>query len=212
MADGFSTYMADLMLGWLAGAAPPAPPAVYVQGHTGPPGSAGTSNVSSVTTRKALTFGSPSAGSVAITNTPQWLNWAGTSGEVWTDVSLWDSLTGGNFLDSIELAGTWYEFTCTQASPGIFTCPGLSPANGQTVYLLAAEGSSLPGGFSAATAYYIVSASGNTFELSATLGGSGINATSAGGGLVAATAPTNPINTGNNLQLSSLTAAFPVAA
>ena len=51
--------------------------------------------------------------------------------------------------------------------------------------MLPAIGATLPTGVTAGTVYYIVSASGATFELSATSGGSGINL-SAGAGLVVA--------------------------
>lgn len=205
MPDGLSTYTADLMLAWLAGTAPPTPPTVYVQGHTGPPGAAGTGNVSSVTTREAVTFSAPSGGVLSASSVPQWVNWAGTSGEVWTDVSLWDAASGGNFLDSIELTGTWYEFTCTQASPGVLTVPDAGYANGQAVYLMPAAGSALPGGLAAATAYTAASVSGNSFNV-------GVSTTSAGAGLIAAAQPSNPILTGDTMRISSLVATLPVAA
>jgi hypothetical protein len=70
-------------------------------------------------------------------------------------------------------------FTATDASPAVFTLPSGSLANGTPVAL---SGSSLPGGFSAGTTYWVVSASGSTFELAATSGGTAINSTSAGSG------------------------------
>jgi hypothetical protein len=45
-------------------------------------------------------------------------------------------------------------------------------------------GSVLPGGLTAGTVYYIVSASGDSFQLSATSGGSAITLTSDGSGIV----------------------------
>lgn len=78
-----------------------------------------------------------------------------------------------------RIATPTYAFTATLASPAVFTVTGSAPANGTPLQL---QGSSLPGGFTAGTTYYVVSSSGSTFELSATSGGSGINSSSAGSG------------------------------
>jgi hypothetical protein len=79
-------------------------------------------------------------------------------------------------------------FTATHASPAVFTWTPTTAltaiANGTSVQL---SGGSLPGGFSAATTYYVVSSSGSTFSLAATLGGAGINSTGTGSGNVAVT-------------------------
>jgi hypothetical protein len=64
-------------------------------------------------------------------------------------------------------------FTVTIASPGVFTYSSSALTNGTTVQLLTTG--SLPTGLTAGTVYYVVNASGNTFNLSATAGGSAIN-------------------------------------
>ena len=74
-----------------------------VQMHTGAPGAAGTSNVSSVTTREAVTWGSASGGSVAASNEPEWTNWAGTDPETVTGLSFWSASTSGTFGFSMPL-------------------------------------------------------------------------------------------------------------
>jgi hypothetical protein len=79
---------------------------VAVKLHTGDPGSAGTANASSVTTRATITFAAASAGAIASNNTPSWASWAGTNGEVVTHISFWDSATVGNFLTSIALTAS----------------------------------------------------------------------------------------------------------
>lgn len=81
----------------------------------------------------------------------------------------------------ITTASVSYSFTATNASPCVFTASGSSYANGNPVQL---TGGSLPTGFTAGTTYYVVSASGTTFELSATSGGTAINSTSTGSGTV----------------------------
>lgn len=103
MADGFSTYLADLLLGYFHGTNITALSTVYVQLHTGAPGAAGTANLSAVTTREGVTFAAPSAGSVSSSSEPSWTM---TATETITDISLWDEATGGNFLDSIQLTSS----------------------------------------------------------------------------------------------------------
>lgn len=102
MADNFATAMCNTLLTTLT----TSPACTYVQLHTGPPGSAGTANVSNVTTRQAVTWGSASAGSISSSNSPAWTSWAGTNGEVDTDISLWTASTSGTFNASIPLSSS----------------------------------------------------------------------------------------------------------
>jgi len=107
MADGLSAAnLANKWLNMLGGNAFAAPSATYAQLHTGGPGSAGASNASSVTTRQAVTWGSASAGSISESNTPTWSAWAGTNGEVVTDISVWDASSAGDFLFSAQLSSS----------------------------------------------------------------------------------------------------------
>ena len=101
MADGLSTTVANAALNSIVGTN-----AAYVQLHTGDPGSAGTSNVSSVTTRESVTWGSASAGSVSASNEPEWTSWAGSNGEVDTDISFWSLSSSGTFGLSMQLASS----------------------------------------------------------------------------------------------------------
>lgn len=102
MADGLSTAVADAALGTITGT-----DAAYVQLHTGDPGPAGTSNVSSVTTREATGgWTSPSAGSTAAVDEPEWANWAGSNGEGVTDISFWSLSSGGTFGFSMQLGSS----------------------------------------------------------------------------------------------------------
>jgi hypothetical protein len=101
MADGLSVAVADAALGTITGT-----DAAYVQLHTGAPGSAGTANVSSVTTREAVTWGSASAGSIAASNQPEWTSWAGTNAEMDTDISFWSLSSSGAFGLSMTLSSS----------------------------------------------------------------------------------------------------------
>jgi len=98
MADGLSAANANLALNAAVGTN-----AGFVQLHTGAPGAAGTSNVSSVTTRPAVTWAAASGGSVAASNQPAWTSWAGTNGEVDTDISFWSANSAGTFGLSMQL-------------------------------------------------------------------------------------------------------------
>lgn len=97
MSDGLASALATTIAGDIVAAASD------VQLHTGAPGAAGTSNVSSVTTREAQTWGAASAGAVAATGTPAWSAWAGTSPETITDISHWSAPTAGTFEFSVQL-------------------------------------------------------------------------------------------------------------
>lgn len=91
MTDGVSATNAGLM----ATAAVSANWA-FAQLHKGAFGSAGTTNVSSVTTRPAVTWGSQSGGVIAANGTlPSWASWAGTNGESQTGITGWSSGTPG---------------------------------------------------------------------------------------------------------------------
>jgi len=76
----------------------------YLKLHTGDPGSAGTSNASAETTRKALTFAAPSAGSSAA-SAVTWSTWSAGS-ETISHVSVWDASSSGNFIASAALAAS----------------------------------------------------------------------------------------------------------
>lgn len=102
MAAGLSAANANL-----AAAAAVGTNAAYAQLHTADPGSAGTTAVSSVTTREAVTWGSASGGVVSANGTlPSWTSWAGTNGEVITYISLWSLSSAGAFGLSAALGAS----------------------------------------------------------------------------------------------------------
>lgn len=71
---------------------------VYLKLHDGDPGAAGTANPNTETTRKAVSFGAAASGSMANDAAVSWTNVATTDPEDATHFSLWDALTGGNFV------------------------------------------------------------------------------------------------------------------
>ena len=102
MADGISQANASAALTtWTASAA-------YAGLAIGDPGPAGTANPSSVTTREAVTWGSPSntsnVESISASSEPEWTSWAGTNGETVTDTIYMSASTSGTFEFSIPLS------------------------------------------------------------------------------------------------------------
>lgn len=89
MADGFGSAGANTALDSLGAAYP------WVKLHTGLPGSAGTSNPATETTRKQATFASASGGSVATSADLVWTSVAGS--ETYTHFSMWTASTNGSF-------------------------------------------------------------------------------------------------------------------
>ncbi len=75
-----------------------APTAIWIKLHTGDPGSAGTSNAATETTRKDVTavFAAASGGTVTSNVAVTWTNVAGT--EDYTHFSIWTASTAGTFL------------------------------------------------------------------------------------------------------------------
>jgi hypothetical protein len=104
MANGISATLANSWLDALCNATAYSETNTYAQLHTADPGAAGTTGVSTVTTRPALSWAAAAGGACATDTTAAWTNWAGTNGEVVSDISVWDASTAGNFLFSANLA------------------------------------------------------------------------------------------------------------
>ena len=100
MADNISTAAVDAMLNNFAASA------LFIQLHTGAPGANGTANVSSTTTREAVTWGSAAGGVLSASNAPAWPSWGGTNGEIVTDISFWSASSAGTFEGSMPLASS----------------------------------------------------------------------------------------------------------
>jgi hypothetical protein len=137
--------------------------------------------------RELITWAAAAGEAVSSSSIAAAFNVPASSTVAW--VGIWSAATGGVFGGMGPNGATTsnsYLFACPTASPGVFTAPGTAYANGQTVVLFPGVGSGIPAGFTAGTIYYVVSVSGITFQLAATSGGSGINATAAGSGIVQA--------------------------
>lgn len=105
MATGIAVGQANAILDALIRSVTYSDPAgCYAKLHTGSPGSAGTANAATETTRKVVTCSAASGGSITNTASCAWTNVAGT--ETYTHVSLWSAVTSGTFLASAVLTAS----------------------------------------------------------------------------------------------------------
>ncbi len=98
---------------------------------------------------------------------------------------------GGERIKIVDIAGNassfpitikeTFTFTITIASPGVVTAVAHGLVNGAQV--IPTTTGALPTGLTAGTAYYVVNKATDTFQLSATVGGSAINTTGSQSGV-----------------------------
>lgn len=106
MATGISSYLADKWLAALGNATAFSVTTVYVKLHVGDPGSAGTGNPATETTRKQVSFNAATGGALTSSADVTWTNISGS--EDATHFTAWDNLTTGNFLFSGTITGNPY--------------------------------------------------------------------------------------------------------
>lgn len=100
----FSDLVANAWLDAVGNATSYSEAAVYVKLHTGDPGSAGTSNAATETTRQQASFSAASSRAMTNDAAIEWTN-VSTS-ETYTWISLWDASSGGNFLGRDDLSSS----------------------------------------------------------------------------------------------------------
>ncbi len=96
MAESISSAAATSVLDAICNATSYSVATPYIQLHTGAPGSAGTANVATESTRKSVSFAAASSGAVSNDVAVSWTSVAGT--EDFTHWSLWTASSGGTFL------------------------------------------------------------------------------------------------------------------
>jgi len=102
----------------------------------------------------------------------------------WAWTITFQTVPGSPASYSFALPAGPQTFTATNAAPCVFTGSGAGYLNNTAVQL---SGGSLPAGFLAGTTYWVVNASGSTFQLAAAVGGVALASTSGGSGSVVAT-------------------------
>lgn len=100
-------------------------------------------------------------------------------------VGLWDAVTSGNFLGMTPNGGgTPQAFVVPDISNDTLECVAHGFSNTNAVVVWAVPGDPLPTGLSEGTVYYVISATTDDLQLSATSGGSAINITGIGAGML----------------------------
>lgn len=102
-------------------------------------------------------------------------------------VGFWDASTAGNFLGMTPNGGgTPQGFVANSAdvTSDTLDCVAHGFSNGNSVVVWAVPGDPLPTGLAEGTVYYVVGATTDTLQLSATSGGSAINITAIGAGFL----------------------------
>jgi hypothetical protein len=106
MAEGFSSAIATAILDAIGNATAYSETEIWIKLHTGAPGSAGTANAATETTRKQVSFGAAAAAAMANDTAISWTTIAGS--EDATHVTLWDDETAGNFVGSGTMTANAY--------------------------------------------------------------------------------------------------------
>lgn len=185
---GKTQTQADAVLNVLRATNITAPGTVYVGLFSTVPANdnaAGTEQSAGGYARASVAFGAPAtdsgnvrkvSNSGTVTIGPATADWPASVG-----FGIYDASTAGNLLYWDYLLGPRINVVA-DASTDALTATSHGLANGNRVQVQN-TGGTLPGGLAVSTVYYVVGATTNTFQLSATSGGSAIDITSTGNGL-----------------------------
>lgn len=97
MAEGWSSATATAVLDGLGNNTSFAVATPYIQLHTAAPGAAGTSNVAGNATRKLVSFGAASAGTISNDAAIEWSSGEVDTSEDYTHWSIWSASSNGTF-------------------------------------------------------------------------------------------------------------------
>lgn len=132
--------------------------------------------------RKSATWAAASSGSKA-TSASMVFDVPASTTVRW--VGFWDAVSAGNFLGMTPNGGgTPQAFVVPDISNDTLECVAHGYSNTNTVVVWAVPGDPLPTGLAEGTVYYVISATTDDLQLSATSGGSAINITGIGAGLL----------------------------
>jgi hypothetical protein len=133
--------------------------------------------------RKAITWSAASSGTKSSSNSPVFDI---APGSTVAFVGLWSAATSGTFAGMGANGGASSVAFTAAATTDVITAPGSTYTNGQTVVVWPGAGATLPAGLTAGTVYYVVSASGATVKLATVAGGTAIDLTADGAGIIQA--------------------------
>jgi hypothetical protein len=159
---------------------------VYASLHTGNPGITGANEATGGSyARQAVTLGAPSGGSESTSVALNFTGMPAVGAPGITHIAVWDAVSAGNFLWAGPMGTRDIRAFTAAASTDILTVPGSAySASTDMADLVTIFDQALPSGVSALTNYFIVTVSGVTTKLSLTSGGSAIDLTADGGGMI----------------------------
>jgi hypothetical protein len=155
--------------------------ALYLSLHTAY-STTGTNEVTGGTptyARKAATWGAAASGQKALSSA---LTFDVPAGSI-AFIGVWDAVTVGNFIGMTPAAAGTLKMAVVNSggvTSDTFDSPAHGFVNGNTVVPWQISGAGIPTGITEGTIYYVVGATTDTFQLSATSGGSAINITAVG--------------------------------
>lgn len=144
--------------------------------HSGDPSTTGANELtggSPAYARKAVTWAAAASGQQLSSNAQVFDVPAGATV---LHAGLWSAVSGGTFYGYTPV-GNFNPFAATLlASTDVFTSYAHGMSNGFEVQIADIQAAGLPVAFTEGTRYYVVSATADTFQLSATPGGAAVNA------------------------------------
>jgi hypothetical protein len=176
---------------------------LYASLHNGNPGITGANEVAGGSyARQAVTLGTPSSSAVSNSAALNFTGMPAVTTPGLTHVGLWDASSAGNFLWAGTLGTRDVRAFTAVAATDILTAPGSAySAATDMADLVTLFDSVLPVGVSALTNYFIVTVSGVTTKLSLTSGGSAIDLTADGAGMIRRIQP-KVVNSGDTVNIA----------
>lgn len=195
-----SNFLENEILDHILGTGSYAMPTPFWSLHNGHPGETGANELAGGSyARQSVAFGAAAGGAAANTALESWDLTGVTAGTIYF-VGEWDAVSGGNFLWAVPLVGTPATFTGANAGD-VLTSFGHGFVNDDRVYVKRASGSALPTGLAEDTLYFVVGATTDTFQVSATQGGAAVVITVDGEG-IAVKVTGQPFTPGNLFQIA----------
>lgn len=176
----FSTYASDYMLDqWGTNHG------TYMSVHSAYSSSGSNELAGGSYARVAVTWSAASGEVKSLSGAPYTVNIPASSTVAF--LGFWDASSSGNFQGMTPNAAGASPFAfAAPLSTGILLAPGSAYTANQTVVVFPTGGSTLPTGLTAGTVYYVKSPSSDSFQLSATNGGTAITLSADGAGYVQA--------------------------
>lgn len=203
---GLSSYLKQALFNEVLRNTNYAPPAtVYLSLHTADPGITGASEVTGGSyARQAIAFGAPTAGVGTNSGTIDFASMPIVAAPGVVAFGIWDDPTAGNLLWTGWAGSVIGSFTGA-ATGDLITAVGHGRSAGDAVVFEARDGAALPAGITSGTLYYVI-ASGlvtDAFKISTTSGGSALDITANGEGVVYFAQPKIVANAGDTFEVAT---------